>query len=128
MNTRNIYEYLGGDAIFRQLVEHFYARVAHDPLLRPMFPDDMEPGKEHQFLFLTQYFGGPPRYEALRGHPRLRMRHTPFPIGQRERDAWLAHMLAAIDEIGITEPARSAMRTYFEQAATAMVNRTYPET
>ncbi|MFP4436733.1 MAG: globin [Chloroflexaceae bacterium] len=127
MNNRNIYEDLGGDAIFRQLVECFYQRVEHDPRLRPMFPEDMEPGKEHQFLFLTQYFGGPPRYRASRGHPRLRMRHNPFPIGQQERDAWLEHMLAAIDEVGIAEPARSVMRTYFEQAATAMVNRVTPE-
>jgi hemoglobin len=127
MSNRNIYEDLGGDAIFRQLVERFYQRVEHDPRLRPMFPEDMEPGKEHQFLFLTQYFGGPPRYQAVRGHPRLRMRHNPFPIGQQERDAWLEHMLAAIDEVGIPEPARSVMRTYFEQAATAMVNRVIPE-
>ena len=51
------------------------------------------------------------------------MRHAPFPIGQAERDAWLGHMLAAIDEVGIPEPARSQMVEYFERAATAMMNR-----
>lgn len=122
MNERNIYDQLGGDAIFRELVERFYTRIEQDPLLRPMFPEDLEPGKEHQFLFLTQYFGGPSRYQSLRGHPRLRMRHAPFPIGQQARDAWLEHMLAAIDEVGIPEPARSMMRSYFEHAATAMIN------
>lgn len=123
MAEQSIYEQVGGDETFQRLVDAFYARVERDPLLRPMFPADLEPGKQHQFLFLTQYFGGPPRYSVLRGHPRLRMRHVPFPIGPRERDAWLSHMLAAIDEVGIAEPARSAMRAYFEHASTAMINR-----
>jgi hemoglobin len=120
---KTLYEQLGGDAIFRRLVTAFYDRVESDPLLRPLFPDDLELGNEHQFLFLTQYWGGPPRYQEQRGHPRLRMRHAPFPIGQAEHDAWLGHILAAIDEIGIPEPARSQMGEYFERTATAMMNR-----
>lgn len=117
-----IYELAGGDAPFRALVERFYARVERDPLLRPMFPADLEPGKQGQFLFIAQYFGGPQRYSAQRGHPRLRMRHAPFVIGQAERDAWLGHMLAAIDEVGFAEPVRGALRGYFERAATFMIN------
>lgn len=127
MKEQTIYEQIGGEPTFRRLVDSFYTRVESDPLLRPMFPADMEPGKHHQLLFLMQYFGGPTTYSEQRGHPRLRMRHSPFPIGQRERDAWLAHMLAAIDEVGIAEPARSAMRDYFERAATAMINQLMPE-
>jgi hemoglobin len=91
-----------------------------------MFPDDLAPGKEWQYLFLAQYFGGPARYIEQRGHPRLRMRHAPFPIDQRAADAWLGHMLAAIDEVGIAEPARSAMRDYFQRAAPFMVNTHHP--
>jgi hemoglobin len=117
-----VYEYVGGAETFRRLVDRFYARVEADALLRPLFPDDLVPGKEHQYLFLIQYFGGPGSYSERRGHPRLRMRHAPFVIGQAERDAWLAHMLAAVDEVGIIEPARSIMRSYFENAATAMMN------
>ncbi|MCU0492160.1 MAG: globin [Chloroflexaceae bacterium] len=127
MNTATtIFELVGGEPTFRRLVDIFYARVEADPLLRPMFPADLEAGKQHQFLFLMQYFGGPTTYGEQRGHPRLRMRHAPFPIGQAERDAWLGHMLAAVDEVGIAEPARSAMRTYFENAATAMINQFNP--
>ena len=121
-----IYELAGGDAPFRELVERFYARVERDPLLRPLFPDDLGPGKEGQFLFIAQYFGGPPRFSQLRGHPRLRMRHAPFPIGQAERDAWLGHMLAAVDEVGFAEPVRGALRGYFERAATFMINQQPP--
>ena len=117
-----IYELAGGDAPFRRLIEGFYARVEQEPLLRPMYPDNLTSSKEHLFLFVTQYFGGPPRYNGLRGHPRLRMRHAPFTIGQAERDAWARHMLAALDETGFPEPARAAMRDYFERAATFLIN------
>jgi hemoglobin len=117
-----IYEIAGGDAPFRRLVASFYARVEGDPLLRPLFPADLEPGKERQFLFITQYFGGPARYNQQRGHPRLRMRHARFAIGQAERDAWVGHMLAAIDEAGFVEPARSVLQEYFERAATFLIN------
>jgi hemoglobin len=118
----NIYELAGGDAPFRRLVDAFYARVERDQLLRPLFPADLEPGKQRQFLFITQYFGGPARYNEQRGHPRLRMRHAPFVIGQAERDAWAGHMLAAIDEAGFVEPARTALREYFERSATFLIN------
>src|SRR5690349_11097649 len=109
----NIYELAGGDPPFRRLVDSFYARVERDPLLRPLFPADLEPGKEGQFLFITQYFGGPARYNAQRGHPRLRMRHAPFTIGQAEPDASAGHTLAAIHEAGLAEPARSSLREDF---------------
>lgn len=118
----NVYEQVGGDPVFRQLVNDFYARIEADPVLRPMFPADLEAGKEWQFLFLTQFFGGPARYSSERGHPRLRMRHSPFPIDQTARDHWLAHMLAAMDAVGISEPSHSLMKDYFVRASTAMMN------
>ena len=121
-----IYDFIGGEKTFRRIVDSFYARVEQDPLLRPMFPADLEPGKRHQMLFLIQYFGGPITYLEERGHPRLRMRHNPFPIGQAERDAWLNHMLAALDEVGVPEPALSQMQAYFKNAATAMINQQPP--
>lgn len=117
-----IFEIAGGEPVFRRLVDHFYGRVEADPGLRPMFPDDLEDGKRWQYLFLIQLFGGPADYAAERGHPRLRMRHAPFPIDQVARDAWLSHMLIAIDAVNIPEPARSAMRDYFERASTHMIN------
>lgn len=127
MTKTSIYEQVGGAETLRRLVDYFYQQVEQDPLLRPMFPNDLEPGKHRQYLFLVQYFGGPDEYNRERGHPRLRMRHMPFPIGQAERDAWLGHMLAAIDAVGISEPARSVMRNYFEQAASAMINQYQPQ-
>jgi hemoglobin len=119
---QTVYALAGGEPVFRRLVDAFYARVEADDYLRPMFPEDMEEGKRWQRLFLIQLFGGPADYAAERGHPRLRMRHFPFPITQRARNHWLLHMLDSIEEVGISEPARSTMRQYFENASTHMVN------
>ncbi len=119
----SVYQQVGGDETFRRLVDAFYARVEADPVLRPLFPADLGAGKEHQFLFLTQFFGGPARYQERRGHPRLRARHLPFAIGAREANAWLQHMLAAIDEVGIAEPARTRLRGYFAYTADFLRNQ-----
>jgi hemoglobin len=125
-NEITLYEFVGGEPTFRRLVDEFYTRVEADPILRPMFPDDLEPGKQYQFLFLSQYFGGPATYNEQRGHPRLRMRHSPFAITEEARDHWLAHMLAAIDAVGIAEPARTEMREYFQRGSAFMINRYAP--
>jgi len=127
MNEFSIFEFVGGDEKFKQLVDEFYARIERDEVLRPIFPADLESGKRWQFLFLTQFFGGPARYQQERGHPRLRMRHMPFPIDANVRQRWLTHMLAAIDAVGIAEPARSTMREYFERGSEFMINVYAPQ-
>ena len=122
-----LYDLVGGDETFRRLVNSFYARIEADELLRPMFPADLQPGRERQFLFLTQFFGGPPRYNQRRGHPRLRLRHSPFAIDPPARERWLSHMLAAIDEVRIDEPMRTVMRSYFERSSAMLVNTPAPD-
>jgi hemoglobin len=124
VSERTVYDYAGGIEAFRRLCDAFYRRVEVDPVLRPLYPESLEAPKEHLALFLAQYFGGPPNYSLARGHPRLRMRHFPFAIGTRERDAWVAHMTAALDEATIPEPARAEMQRYFEDAATFLINQT----
>ena len=122
-DQQTLYDLVGGEATFRRLVDVFYANVEADPVLRPLFPDDLEAGKHWQFLFLSQFFGGPSTYSDERGHPRLRMRHDPFPIDQQARDRWLRHMIDAVDAVGIEEPMRSMMTDYFERASTHMINK-----
>lgn len=124
---RSIYELVGGEDTFRRLVDIFYTKIEQDAYLRPMFPDSLDEGKEWQFLFLCQLFGGPQRYAEERGHPRLRMRHAPFAIDQKARDVWLGHMLDAMTEINIRQPAYDMMRSYFERAATHMINYYTPD-
>jgi hemoglobin len=121
---RTLFELAGGEPTFRLLVERFYARVATDPILRPVYPEqDLAGATERLTLFLIQYWGGPQTYTEQRGHPRLRMRHAPFAIGQRERGAWLGHMTAAVESLGVAPQVREALVDYFESASTAMINR-----
>lgn len=123
MPVASVYDAAGGETTFRALVQRFYAGVATDPILRPIYPEeDLAGATERLTLFLIQYWGGPNTYSRERGHPRLRMRHNPFAIGQRERDAWLAHMTAAVDSLDLQPNVRKALLDYFETASTAMIN------
>ncbi len=117
-----LYEQVGGMPAFERLARAFYRRVAADPRLRAMFPPDLTLSAEHLALFLAQRFGGPTTYAQQRGHPRLRLRHRPFRIGRAERDAWVGHMVAAMDEVGIPEPARTLLHTYFADTGTFLIN------
>lgn len=119
----SVYELIGGEITIFRLVDVFYNKLSSDDALRKMFPEDLSTGKYWQFLFLMQYWGGPNRYNEMRGHPRLRMRHAPYPIDGEMRDKWVQYMLEAIDEVGIKEPAREKMREYFQTGATFMVNQ-----
>ncbi len=118
-----LYDEVGGMPFFERLIEVFYVGVADDAVLRPLYPEDLAPSARHLTLFLAQYWGGPTTYDAERGHPRLRMRHAPFAVGPGERDRWLFHMRAAVDEMAPQEPVRRALLEYFEMAAEAMRNR-----
>jgi hemoglobin len=128
-----VYDALGGQPFFDKLVERFYARVEADDVLLGLYPepDDLGPARERLALFLAQYWGGPPTYSELRGHPRLRMRHVPYSIGTRERDHWLAAMHEALRETMPDAPLDADLRSevgtritdYFEMAATHLVNR-----
>lgn len=120
----NKYEEMGGRATFEALVSHFYSRVAVDPTLRPMYPDDdLKGAAERLLMFLEQYWGGPTTYSEQRGHPRLRMRHAQFTIGEAERDAWLRIMREAVDDLTMREDLRAELWDYLEMAANAMVNQ-----
>ena len=125
-----VYEAVGGQLFFDELVDRFYDAVEADPRLAPMYPVDMGPSRERLAGFLAQYWGGPAHYSEKRGHPRLRMRHMPFVIGTDERDAWMEHMEASLaaatvaDGSGGALPAeiRTAMFDHFDNAATHLIN------
>ncbi|HEX6236074.1 MAG TPA: globin [Acidimicrobiales bacterium] len=122
-----VYEAVGGQEFFDELVGRFYRAVAVDPLLRPLYPEpDLAGATRRLALFLGQYWGGPTTYSDERGHPRLRMRHAPFIIGEPERDAWLRHMRAALDalvaERDLHPAVEARLREHFSMTADAMVN------
>jgi hemoglobin len=122
-NAESFYDAVGGKETFHRIVARFYAEVAKDEVLRPLYPEeDLGPAEERLRLFLMQYWGGPHTYSDQRGHPRLRMRHAPFSIGPIERDAWLRCMRVAVDEVGLSPQHRDQLWAYLEMAAHSMMN------
>lgn len=119
----SIYELAGGEDAFFRLVKRFYAGVANDAVLRPLYPADMSEAERNTALFLIQFCGGPATYSTQKGHPRLRMRHYPFAIGQKERDAWVFHMNGAVDKEIANAEVRAYLHQYFEKTATFLINK-----
>jgi hemoglobin len=122
VNETTVFEALGGQPFFDDLARRFYEHVAVDPVLRPLYPEDLVPGERHLALFLGQYWGGPTTYSDERGHPRLRMRHAPFVIGEAERDAWYDAMADAVATSGASSELQERLLEYFRMAADHLVN------
>ncbi|MGH9045631.1 MAG: globin [Acidimicrobiales bacterium] len=117
-----VYEEVGGQEYFDRLVAAFYRAVDQDPVLRPLYPDDLGGPERHLAWFLGQYWGGPRTYSDERGHPRLRMRHAPFVIGLNERNAWLRHMVDAVKTSGVSAEIEAQMIEYFEMSSRTLIN------
>lgn len=123
MDEQTTFQLLGEQGI-THLIAAFYRRVKADDLLGPMYPaDDWEGSEKRLRDFLLFRIGGVPRYLEERGHPRLRMRHMPFVIGERERDRWLELMVAAMDETSVPAEARLWLEPFFRQVADFMRNQ-----
>jgi len=128
-----VFQAVGGQPFFDRLVERFYEVVASDEVLLPLYPDqdDLGPARERLSMFLAQYWGGPGTYSETRGHPRLRMRHVPFVIGDTERDHWIAAMQHALDatmpdtplDPELRDVVHARMSEYFTMSAAHLVNQ-----
>ncbi|HKY78274.1 MAG TPA: globin [Acidimicrobiia bacterium] len=123
--TVSVYDAVGGTAFFERLVGDFYEGVAGDEVLAPLYPEapDFSGARRRLTLFLIQYWGGPGTYSAERGHPRLRMRHFPFPVGPFQRDRWMVHMTNAVEANTPEGEVRDALLRYFVMASEQMINR-----
>lgn len=120
---QTFYDRVGGSATFRRLVEVFYAGVADDEVLRPLYPEqDLAPAADRLRLFLEQYWGGPTTYSNERGHPRLRMRHAPYRVDALARDQWLLHMRTAVDSLDLDDDLAAELWDYLLMAAHSLVN------
>ena len=118
-----IYETIGEDGI-TSITRAFYQQVASDDLLAPMYPKhDLKGSEERLRVFLLYRFGGPQRYIEERGHPRLRMRHAPFPIDQRARDRWISLMDNAVCAAALPPQIVAILKEFFRNVATFLINR-----
>ena len=123
-DTTTLYDRAGGMPFFERLVGRFYAGVATDTILRPLYPDpDLAGAQRRLTLFLAQYWGGPRTYDDERGHPRLRMRHAPFAIDAAARDRWLELMRGALAAEAPPADVAAELDAYLGMAAEAMRNR-----
>jgi len=119
----SLYDRVGGEAWFVALVDRFYDLVEGDPVLRPLYPEDLTGPRDHLAGFLAQRWGGPPKYSEARGHPRLRLRHAPFAIGPAERNAWLRHMSSALAAGQLDDQDRAELEAFFDSTSTMLINR-----
>lgn len=117
-----LYEEMGGADALARLVHEFYSRVPKDPILAPIFPDDLLETERKQFAFLSQFFGGPPLFSATYGPPRLRARHLPFPITPTRARAWLALMDTAMDAAEIDRDVKVQLMERLARTAVHMIN------
>ena len=120
------YEALGGEAAVRSLVDRFYDLMDLEPSyarLRALHPQDLDGSRDKLFWFLCGWLGGPDHYVQRFGHPRLRARHLPYPIGEAERDQWMACMTQALAECGVDDDLAAQLRQALAGTADWMRNR-----
>jgi hemoglobin len=117
-----LYEAIGGGPAVRAIVESFYPKVKAHPLLSPLFPEDIIPVMEKQYLFLSQFFGGPSLYSDQYGHPMMRARHLPFPITKERADAWLDCMRRALAETALSAELQSLLLERLTGSAYHFIN------
>lgn len=118
-----IFKRVGDEKPFFQLVDEFYKGVENDLILRPLYPEDLTLSKEHLALFLIQRTGGRTTYSDERGHPRMRQRHMPFPIGMNERNAWMKNMTNALDKVPELADHKTTLHEFFDNFATFLINK-----
>lgn len=120
------FDTLGGEDRVRSLVDSFYDHMEEDEeyaVIRKLHPADLAESRQKLHDFLCGWLGGPPHYMQKHGHPRLKMRHAPFPIGESERDQWLGCMARAMDDLSIEGELRSFLDARFDHVADFMRNR-----
>lgn len=122
----SLYELIGGETSLRSLVDRFYDVMDSAPeakKVRAIHPVDLTHSRDKFFMFLSGWSGGPPLYMEKIGHPRLRQRHMPFPIGGQERKEWLWCMDKALHEMPFDEQLIEHLNGKFTEIANSMQNR-----
>ncbi len=115
---------LGGEERIRAIVDRFYDIVDEDaPTLRAMLPADDSVSRQKLFEYLVEWTGGDDLYSSHRGHPRMRMRHLPFAIGEEEVTSWLDAMARSLDDNDVHGDVRAFLDDRIGALAHHMRNR-----
>ena len=122
MESKSLYERIGGDEALVMLTDRFYDLVFEHELISRLFKSDKDVIKEKQRLFLTQFLGGPQLYSDIHGHPMMRARHIPHTITEDDAIAWLQCMSGAIGELPISKELKDELFDRFPRTAFFMVN------
>jgi hemoglobin len=123
VEEHEVYSAIGEEG-FQRLIAAFYRQIPHDDVLEPMYRGrDLAAAEQRLRDFLIYRFGGPERYIEERGHPRLRMRHVPFPVDETARNRWIQLMTHALDETEVPQEAKEVLRNFFDSTATFLINR-----
>ncbi len=125
-DTRTHYERIGGEAKVRALVQRFYQLMDELPeahRIRQMHHINLKSAEDKLFMFLSGWMGGPQLFVEKFGHPRLRMRHMPFAIGDAERDQWMLCMTQALQDVVEDEALRNELQEAFYKVADFMRNQ-----
>ncbi|MBS4057423.1 MAG: globin [Bacteroidales bacterium] len=111
-----------GNSIIQQLIACFYEEIRNDDVLLPMYAGDLEAAEKRLYMFMVQYLGGPAVYSERRGHPRLRIRHMPFPINENAKQHWLKCMSVAMEKVTMDDESRRFLWNYFTTTADFLKN------
>lgn len=118
-----LFDRLGGRDAVERVVAELYRRIEADSELRPLFPDDLQPGRINQTLFFEQWLGGEARYTELRGSPRLKQRHQHFPIDEQTATRWLGHMVSALRACHVDGATTEEILAALEPLARHFINQ-----
>ena len=120
------YQRIGGEKKVRALVQRFYDLMDELPEaygIRKIHAENLQGARDKLFKFLTGWMGGPQLYVEQYGHPMLRRRHFPFPIGEAERDQWMLCMNQALNDVVEDEDLRKELSAAFAKVADHMRNK-----
>jgi hemoglobin len=114
----SLFDWAGGSAAFRRMIDAFYDRVEADDLIGPLFPGGVSAEhRAHVTTWWVEVFGGPAAYTRdLGGYRRMLDHHRGLGITAEQRFRFASLMSLAADDADLpADPEfRAALVGYLE--------------
>jgi len=126
MSSNTPYEIIGREDGVRNLANAFYAamdELAEAAGVRRMHAANLDIIKQKLFEYLNGWLGGPHLYKDKYGTICLTEPHQPYPIGEAQRDQWIACWERALEKIDAPEDFRAMTREPSGRMASFLVNQ-----